>query len=369
MKRFCSNFKKEDKMRKEIQIGPILIGPSYPPFLVAELSGNHKGSLQRALEIVEKAKQAGAHAVKLQTYTPDTITLNMKGGEFLIEDQANLWKNRNLYELYQEAYTPWEWHSTIFDYCRKLGIEVFSTPFDETAVDFLESLNPPCYKIASPEIVDHDLIRKVAQTGKPLILSTAAATLMEIGEAVAVARQSGCDQMILLKCTAAYPAQPKDIHLRTIPHLADSFDTLVGLSDHTLGIGVALASVALGACLIEKHFTLSRQDGGVDSAFSMEPHEFQALVEESQKAWEALGEIHYAPIQAERVTLSHRPSLYFVEDLAKGSILKPQHVRTVRPGKGLPPKELPHILGLTLTQNVKKGTPVSWEVFKANDAY
>ncbi len=356
-------------MRKEIQIGNIFVGPSHPPCIVAELSANHKGSLQRALDIVDMAKKVGAHAVKLQTYTPDTITLNMKGKEFLIEDQESLWKNRNLYELYQEAYTPWEWHSAIFDYCRKLEIEVFSSPFDETAVDFLESLNVPCYKIASPEIVDHDLIRKAAQTGKPLILSTAAATLMEIGEAVAVARQAGCDQMILLKCTAAYPSQPKDIHLRTIPHLSASFDTLVGLSDHTLGIGVALASVALGACLIEKHFTLSRQDGGVDSAFSMEPLECQALVQESKKAWEALGEIHYAPLDAEKVTLSHRPSLYFVEDLAKGSILKPQHVRTVRPGKGLPPKELPHLLGLTLSQSVQKGTPVSWEVFKANHAH
>jgi N-acetylneuraminate synthase len=351
-------------MRQEIQIGQSLIGPSHPPFLVAELSANHQGSLQRALEIVDRAKQAGAHAIKLQTYTPDTITLNMKGGEFLIEDQQSLWKNLHLYELYQQAYTPWEWHPTIFEYCHQLGLEVFSSPFDETAIDFLESLNVPCYKIASPEIVDHELIRKAAQTGKPLIISTGAATLMEIGEAVAVAKQAGCDQMILLKCTAAYPAKPQDIHLRTLPHLAESFQTLVGLSDHTLGIGVAVASVALGACLIEKHLTLSRLDGGADSAFSMEPHEFHLLVEESKRAWGALGQVHYAPLSAEKVTLSHRPSLYFVEDLAEGSVIKPQHIRSVRPGKGLPPKELPHILGLTLTTSVKKGTPVSWEVFK-----
>lgn len=352
----------------EIQIGRLSIGPSHPPFIVAELSGNHQHSLERALKLVQMAKNAGAHAIKLQTYTPDTITLDIKEGEFLIEDQESLWKNRTLYELYREAHLPWEWHQPIFEYCRQLGIEAFSTPFDETAVDFLEELQVPCYKIGSPEIVDHDLIRKVAQTGKPLILSTAASTLGEIGEAVAVARQAGCHQLILLKCTASYPAQPRDAHLRTLPHLAESFDALVGLSDHTLGIGVAIASVALGACLIEKHFTLSRQEGEVDSAFSMEPQEFQMLVEESQKAWEALGHIHYLPLHAERVTYSHRPSLYFVEDLFEGTIVLPQHVRTVRPGKGLPPKELSHILGLVLTQTVKKGTPVSWDVFKAHDA-
>lgn len=351
---------------QEIRIGKAFIGSVHPPFIVAELSGNHQGSLQKALDIVEMAKKAGAHAIKLQTYTPDTITLNVHGGEFLIQDEESLWKNRNLYELYQEAYTPWEWHKPIFDQCRQLGIEVFSSPFDETAVDFLETLSVPCYKIASPEIVDLDLIKKVALTGKPLILSTGGATLMEIGEAVFAARELGCNQIILLKCTAAYPAKPQDIHLRTIPHLAESFDVLVGLSDHTLGIGVAIASVALGACLIEKHFTLSRKDGGVDSAFSMEPHELRALVEESKKAWEALGQVRYAPLQSEKVTMSHRPSLYFVEDLPAGTVVEFHHVRTIRPGKGLPPKELPHILGLSLTTPVKKGTPVSWEIFKAH---
>lgn len=349
---------------KEIQISDSYIGPSHPPYIVAELSGNHNHSLERVFKLVDMAKKAGANAIKLQTYTPDTLTLNIKEGEFLIEDQDSLWKNRSLYDLYQEAYLPWEWHQEIFNYCRKQEIDVFSSPFDETAVDFLESLEVPCYKIASPEIVDHDLIRKVAKTGKPIILSTAASTLAEIAEAVAVARNAGCNQIILLKCTASYPASPKDANLRTLPHLADSFDTLVGLSDHTMGIGVAVASVALGACLIEKHFTLARKDGGVDSAFSMEPHEFQSLVEESKKAWQALGHIHYAPLYAERVTHSHRPSLYFVEDVAEGTIIQSEHVRSVRPGKGLPPKELPHILGLTLMQNVKRGTPVSWEVFK-----
>jgi N-acetylneuraminate synthase len=353
---------------KEIQIGTRKIGLSHPPFIVAELSGNHNRSLDRALLLVELAKKAGAHAVKLQTYTPDTITLDIKEGEFLIEDQESLWKNRNLYDLYREAHLPWEWHEAIFEYCHQLGIEVFSSPFDETAVDFLENLHVPCYKIASPEIVDHDLIRKVAQTGKPLIISTAASTLAEIGEAVAVARNVGCDQIILLKCTAAYPCPPKEVHLRTLPHLRECFDTLVGLSDHTMGIGVAIASIPLGACLIEKHFTAARKDGGVDSAFSMEPHELQALVEESNRAWEALGQIHYDPLYAERVTLSHRPSLYFVEDLVEGTIVQSQHVKSLRPGKGLSPKELPHILGLTLMRSVKKGTAVNWEVFKADHA-
>lgn len=351
----------------EMRIGSLSIGPTHPPCIVAELSGNHQGSLERALQIVDSAHQAGVQALKLQTYTPDTLTLDVESEEFFIQNSNSLWKNRNLYELYQEAYTPWEWHRAIFDRCHEWGMEVFSSPFDETAVDFLETLDVPCYKIASPEIVDHELIRKVSRTGKPLILSTGAATLIEIGEAVAVARQAGCQQLILLKCTAAYPADPKDAHLRTLPHLVECFNTLVGLSDHTLGIGVAIASIALGACLIEKHFTLSRNEGGVDSAFSMEPQEFQSLVIESKKAWEALGKIQYVPLHAEQVTYSHRPSLYFVEDLSEGMTVQSRHIRSVRPGKGLPPKELPHILGLTLTQNVRRGTPVSWNLFKVKD--
>lgn len=349
---------------KEIQIGCSKIGSGHPPFIVAEMSGNHQHSLEKALKIVESAKEAGAHAIKLQTYTPDTITLDIKGGEFLIKDQESLWKNRNLYELYQEAHLPWEWHRPIFDRCRQLGIEAFSSPFDESAVDFLETLHVPCYKIASPEIVDLDLIRKAASTGKPLILSTGASTIMEIGEAVAAAREGGCTELILLKCTAAYPASAKDIHLRTLPHLAETFDVLVGLSDHTMGIGTSIASIALGACLIEKHFTLSRKEGGVDSAFSMEPDELRSLVVESRCAWDALGTIHYDPLYAEKVTHSHRPSLYFVEDLPSGTVVQIQHIRSVRPGSGLPPKELSHVLGLTLTQEVKKGTPVKWDVFK-----
>ncbi len=349
---------------KEIQIGSHKIGPNHPPFIVAEVSGNHNQSLERALQIVDKAKESGAHAVKLQTYTPDTITLNVKTGEFHIDDQKSLWKNRNLYDLYQEAHLPWEWHQPIFKRCKELGLTVFSTPFDETAVDFLEALNVPCYKIASPEIVDHNLIHMVASTGKPVILSTGAATLEEIDEAVSVAREAGCKDLILLKCSTSYPAKASDANLRTLSHLSECFDALVGLSDHTLGIGVAIASVAQGACLIEKHFTLSRQDKGVDSAFSMEPHEFRALVDESTRAWEALGQIHYGPLPTEKVTHSHRPSLYFVEELPAGTRVESHHIRSVRPGKGLPPKELPHVIGLVLAHPVKLGTAVSWELFK-----
>jgi pseudaminic acid synthase len=354
---------------KEIRIGSYTIGEAHPPFIVAELSGNHNQSLERALHLIDLAKAAGVHAIKLQTYTPDTITLNSHEEAFVIQDEKSLWKGRQLYELYQEAYLPWEWHATIFEKCQQLGLIVFSTPFDESAIDFLETLAVPCYKIASPEIVDLPLIRKAAQTGKPLIISTAASTLMEIGEAVATAREAGCQEIILLKCTASYPADPKNANLRTIPHLAACFDTLVGLSDHTLGIGVAIASVAQGACFIEKHFTSSREEGGVDSAFSMEPEEFKLLVIESKRAWEALGHIRYRPLDEEQVTYSHRPSLYFVEDLASGEVIQSQHIRSVRPGKGLPPKEELHIIGLTLKQAVKKGTPVSWSQVQASHGH
>lgn len=347
-----------------ITIGPYKIGPAHRPFIIAEMSGNHHHSLDRALELVEVAKDIGVHAIKLQTYTPDTITLDVKSKEFLIEDPDSLWKGRNLYELYAEAHTPWEWHEPIFNRCKELGILAFSTPFDETAVDFLETLNVPCYKIASPEIVDHPLIYKVASLGKPVILSTGASSLEDIAAAVRVAREAGCKDLILLKCTASYPASPKDSHLRTIPHLAQTFETLVGLSDHTLGIGAAITSIALGSCVVEKHLTINREEGGVDDAFSLEPHEFRSLVVESERAWEALGRIQYEPLHAERVTRSHRPSLYFVESLHPGEVVQMQHVRSVRPGKGLHPKEIDHILGLQLKHPVQKGTPVSWDLFK-----
>ena len=349
---------------KEISIGSHKIGPEHPPYIVAEMSGNHMRSLKRALELVEAAKNSGVHAIKLQTYTPDTITLDVKEGSFVIKDPKSLWNGRNLYDLYQEAHTPWEWHHEIFDRCRELDLTVFSTPFDETAVDFLESLHVPCYKIASLEIVDLPLIKKVAATGKPVMISTGASTLVEIGEAVATARDGGCRDLMLLKCTFSQPALPIDTHLRTIPHLADCFDTLVGLSDHTLSLGVPIASVALGCCLIEKHFTLSREEGGVDTAFSLEPQEFEMLVKGTYDAWQALGRIQYAPLPAEKSLLRIRPSLYFVEDLPAGTIVQANHMRSVRPGDGLPPKELERVIGLTIRASVKKGTPVSWDLFK-----
>lgn len=348
----------------EITMGSHKIGSNYPPFIIAELSGNHNGSLERAKELLKAAKDAGAHAVKLQTYTADTITLDVKAREFLIDEPTNLWRNRNLYDLYQEAYTPWEWHEPLFKLGNELGLIVFSSPFDETAVDFLEKLNPPCYKVASPEIVDLPLIAKMAETKKPLIISTGGANIAEIAEAVTTARNAGCQDIILLKCTMSYPSSPKDIHLRTLPHLQDAFGTLVGLSDHTLGMGVAIASVALGACVIEKHLTKARIEGGVDSAFSMEPQELKKLVEESYSAWQSLGKIHYGALASEKVSYSHRPSLYFVEDIPEGTVVKSRHIRSVRPGNGLAPKECNKILGLTTKKTIKKGTPVSWDIFQ-----
>jgi N-acetylneuraminate synthase len=346
----------------EINIGPYSIGPNHPPFIIAELSGNHNQSFEKAKQLLSMAKAAGVHAVKLQTYTADTITLNLQTAEFLIDEPTSLWKGRNLYDLYQEAHTPWDWHAPLFQYAKELGLVIFSSPFDETAVDFLEKLDPPCYKVGSPEIVDLPLIAKMASTGKPLLISTGGASLEEIEDAVTTAKKAGCEDIILLKCTMAYPANPVDIHLRTLPHLAHSFNTLVGLSDHTLGIGVALASIPLGACVIEKHFTNARSEGGVDSAFSMEPNEFKSLVEESKKAWQALGKVHYGPLSSEKVSYSHRPSLYFVQDIEQGTKIEAHHIRSLRPNKGLPPKEIDRVIGSILKQRVKKGTPVSWDV-------
>lgn len=348
----------------EIKIGPYQIGPRHPPFIVAEMSGNHHHSLERALELVRIAKQAGVHALKLQTYTPDTITLNSREKEFLIEDNDSLWKGKYLYDLYQEAHLPWDWHKPIFDLCQELNLVVFSTPFDESAVDFLETLHVPCYKIASLEIIDLPLIRKAAQTGKPLIISTGASHLSEIAEAVEAAKQAGCRDLILLQCTSSYPASPKDSNLKTIPQLMQTFNTLVGLSDHTLGIGVPIASIALGGCLIEKHFTLSRENLGVDAPFSLEPHELKALVIESERAWQALGQVCFVPSPSESYSLSLRPSLYFVEDLPIGTLIEARHVKSVRPGNGLSPKNIEAIIGLELRQPVRYGMPVSWNVFK-----
>ncbi len=347
---------------KTINIGGTLVGEKHPPFIVAEMSGNHNKSLERALQIVEGAFRAGAHAIKLQTYTADTMTLDVNKDDFFIGDEDNLWRGRSLYDLYKDAYTPWEWHEAIFKRCWELGLMAFSTPFDETAVDFLETLEVPCYKIASFENTDLPLIRKVAATGKPMIISTGMASVAEIDETVRVARETGCEDLILLKCTSSYPASPEDSNLLTIPHMQKLFNCPVGLSDHTMGIGAAVASVALGACLIEKHFTLSRADGGVDSAFSMEPEEMRQLVIESERAWQALGQISYSPGEQESKSLKFRRSLYIAKDMVAGEVLTPENLRIVRPGYGLEPKYYDVLLGKKINRAVKKGTPLSWDL-------
>lgn len=326
------------------------------------MSGNHNQSLDRALSIVEAAAAAGAHALKIQTYTADTMTLQMAGGGFSIEDPSSLWSGRSLYDLYQEAHTPWEWHKPIFERCRELGMIGFSSPFDETAVDFLESLNVPCYKIASFEILDIPLIKKCARTKKPLIISTGMATEVEIQDAVTAARNSGCTELVLLKCTSTYPATPENTNILTIPAMRQRFECHVGLSDHTMGIGVAIASVALGAIVIEKHFTLRRADGGVDSAFSLEPEELRALVDESARAAQAMGAPRFGPTEGEKNSLVFRRSLYIVEELQAGDILTSKNVRAIRPGYGLPPKYLDQILGKRASKSIAKGTPISWDL-------
>lgn len=339
------------------------IGRGFPPLIIAEMSGNHNHSLERGLEIVEAAAKAGAHGLKLQTYTPDTITLDIDEREFFISDPKNLWAGTSLYKLYGQAYTPWEWHEPLFQRARALGMIPFSTPFDDTAVDFLEALDVPCYKISSFENTDLPLIRRVAATGKPLIISTGMATVAELDDAVRAAREAGCKDLVLLKCTSTYPATAENTNIVTIPHLRDLFDCEVGLSDHTMGIGVSIASVALGATVIEKHFTLSRAEGGVDSAFSMEPEEFSQLVMESERASKALGQVSYGPTDAERKSLQYRRSLYVVRDLRAGDILTRENVRSIRPGLGLPTKYLDVVLGKTSKHDVRRGTALTWDLF------
>jgi pseudaminic acid synthase len=338
------------------------IGPNHKPFIIAEMSGNHNQSLERALAIVEAAAKAGAHALKIQTYTADTMTLNLENPEFKIEDSDSLWKGNTLYQLYQQAYTPWEWHKPIFDRARELGLIPFSTPFDETAVDFLEELDVPMYKIASFENTDIPLIKKVASTGKPMIISTGMAAVAELDETVRAAREAGCKDLILLKCTSTYPASPENTNILTIPHMRELFNCQVGLSDHTMGVGVAVASVALGATVIEKHFTLSRADGGVDAAFSMEPDEMKALVVETERAWQALGEVKYGPTEKEKASLKFRRSVYVAKDIKAGEKFTKENIRIIRPGYGLEPKYLERIIGLTAKQDVKAGTPLSFDL-------
>ena len=340
------------------EINGRLIGDGQRPYIIAEMSGNHNQSLSRALKIVDKAAEAGADAIKLQTYTADTITLPIRGGNFEIQDEDSLWSGKNLHDLYKQAYTPWEWHKDIMERAKKHGIACFSSPFDESAVDFLEELGTPAYKIASFENNHLPLIAKAASTGKPLIISTGMATLGELEMAVRTAKNNGCKEIVLLKCTSTYPASPENTNISTIPHLKSMFDLPVGLSDHTMGIGVAIGSITLGASVIEKHFTLSRADGGVDSAFSLEPKELNDLVIESERAWLAMGKITYGPTEAEKKNLIFRRSIYVAEDIKKGDLFTPKNLRIIRPAGGAPPYLWDNILGQKAKQDYVAGTPL-----------
>lgn len=339
-----------------------LIGLDASPFIIAEMSGNHNQSLARALAIVEAAAASGAHAVKLQTYTADSITLDVDTGDFFINDEDSLWKGQSLHDLYSVASTPYEWHAPIMQRARDLGILCFSTPFDESAVEFLETLDVPAYKIASFENVHLPLIRKVAATGKPMVISTGMATVGEIDEAVRTAREAGCHDLVLLKCTSTYPATPANSNVVTIPHMRTLFDCEVGLSDHTMGVGAAVAAVACGATVIEKHFTLRRADGGVDSTFSLEPEEMCALVVETERAWQSLGHVAYGTVEAEKKSLIFRRSIYVAQDIRAGELLTRENLRCVRPGMGLPPRYYEELLGRRVNRDVSKGTRMRWEL-------
>jgi pseudaminic acid synthase len=347
---------------RNIKIGGRQVGPDAAPFIIAEMSGNHDGDLDKALAIVRATAAAGAHAIKLQTYTADTITIDVDTPAFRISSGHELWADRRLYDLYQEAHTPWDWHAPIFELARELGLLAFSSPFDPTAVAFLEDLDVPCYKIASSEIVDLPLIRLAAATGKPIIISTGMASVGEIDAAVKAARNTGNDQIIVLSCTADYPADPADSNLRGIPVLAKVFDTLVGLSDHTMGIGAAIAAVALGACVIEKHVTISRDGGGVDSAFSLEPQELAALVRESETARVSLGRPRIGATASENEGLRLRRSLFVVQDVVAGDLVTEANVRSIRPAGGLAPDLFSVVKGRTFRTGAKMGTPLSWDV-------
>ncbi|CAI8768609.1 Pseudaminic acid synthase [Pseudomonas sp. IT-P2] len=344
------------------KIGSRRIGADAPPFIIAEMSGNHNQSLDVALQIVEAAAKAGAHALKLQTYTAETMTLDLAEGEFFIKDPNSLWAGTSLYDLYEKAHTPWEWHVPIFARAKELGMLAFSTPFDDSAVDFLESLDVPAYKIASFENTDLPLIRRVAATGKPLIISTGMASLAELDETVRAAREAGCKDLVLLKCTSTYPATPTNSNLRTIPHLRELFGCEVGLSDHSMGVGVSVAAVALGATVVEKHFTLDRAAGGVDASFSLEPAELASLVVETERAWQAMGQVHYGVTEAEQKSLVYRRSLYVTADMAAGEPFTAANVRAIRPGLGLPPKHTDAVLGRRARQPIKRGTPLDWSL-------
>lgn len=349
-------------MRQEININGRLIGPGHPPYIVAEMSGNHNQDIKRALRIIDAAKAAGADAVKLQTYRADTITIDHNSEEFTIK--GGLWNGRRLYKLYEEAHTPWDWHAQMFEHAKRVGITLFSSPFDSTAVHFLESLGAPAYKIASPELVDIPLIRLVARTGKPVILSTGAATLEEINEAVQTARDAGATDLILLHCTAAYPAPFEEANLATITALANRFNVITGLSDHTLGTTVATLAVGLGASFIEKHFTLARADGGVDSAFSMEPQELAELVRAARIAQVATGHPTFGPTASERSVLNNRRSIYVVKPVAKGELLTSENIRSIRPAKGLKPRCLDSVLGKCAARDLAFGEPLQGDMIE-----
>ena len=344
-----------------MKIGKYKISRQSHPLIVAEMSGNHNKSLERAMLLVEQAAKSGAHMLKLQTYTADTLTFNSEKNDFQILSEDSLWKGKTLHSLYDEAHTPWEWTEKIIKRCNELDIICFSTPFDETAVDFLEKLNVPAYKIASYENVHLPLIRKVAKTKKPIIISTGLASISEIEDAVNVLKEENCDQFALLKCTSAYPASPENSNVLTIPDLRKKFNCEVGLSDHTVGIGAALAAISHGATIVEKHFTLDRNDGGVDSSFSIEPNELKLLVDESKKTWQALGTIKYGVTESEKIGLQFRRSIYVIKDIDKDEQLTNKNIRIIRPGKGLLPKHFDKILGKKVNQKISRGTPMSWE--------
>lgn len=351
-------------MEKSFRIGARPIGVGQPTYIIAELSANHGQKFQEALRLIEAAKEAGADAIKLQTYTPDSLTINSNRECFRVE--GTLWAGRNLYELYGEAYTPWEWQPELLRAANALGMDLFSTPFDHAAVDFLEKMGVPAYKIASFEMIDLELVRRVVQTGKPVIISTGMATLSEIDETVRAVREAGGRELALLKCNSAYPAPPEEMNLRTIPHLAQAFQVPAGLSDHTLGIAVPVAAAALGACIIEKHFTLSRSVPGPDSAFSLEPHEFKAMVDAVRTVEKALGEVHYGVSEQEASSRAYRRSLFVVQDVRAGEAFTEDNVRSIRPGNGLPPKYFGDVLGRRAVKDIPRGTPLSWALVAGN---
>lgn len=346
-------------MHNHLEINGRFIGPGFPVYIIAELSANHNQNFEQAVQLIQAAKKAGADAIKLQTYTADTLTIRSDQVHFWVSG-GTLWDGRTLYDLYKEAYTPWEWQPKLKKVANDLGLDLFSTPFDSTAVDFLEDMDVPIYKIASFEMVDLPLVQQVAQTGKPIIMSTGMATLAEIDEAVQTIHSAGGSQLALLKCTSAYPALPEEINLRTIPHLAEAFHVPVGLSDHTLGVAVPVAAVSLGACIIEKHFTLSRNIPGPDSTFSLEPHEFNTMVEAVRVVERALGQVSYQVTEREIASRAFRRSLFVVQDIKAGEAFTKQNVRSIRPGYGLHTRYLNNILGRVANQDIRQGTPLSW---------